>query len=445
MQTLHPLATAGFHRRLRAQLELMNELEEDAKLAVLQRRDDAALSEAKAWETLASTGSAPRLPISLSVKACFDVEGWVTTAASRVLENEKAADCDSGLVMKLRQNGAVVINQANMTEFAFGALGINANFGTPRTPLDPKRERIAGGSTSGGAVSVALGFADVALGSDTSGSIRIPAAFCGLAGFKPSHHRYDRSGMLFLAPSFDVPGFIARDITTLQRVDAVITGATYSTEAPPLEGMRFFVPKDIFQDGADEEVMSAFADALLSLKQAGAVLVELDFPELKTYGQIAVQGGIIIAEGYAWHAPLLERSADIYDRRVGPRIALGADVRASAYLSALQQLSDLSEHYHHRMENFEGLLTPTIPILPPRIQDAEAEEAYPRFNRLTFQLTEIANRVNAPSVTIAPDPTKAIGLMVTGRKGEDRRLLEVARALEAKFRRPIEDKEQENL
>ncbi|MBP2562492.1 Asp-tRNA(Asn)/Glu-tRNA(Gln) amidotransferase A subunit family amidase [Neorhizobium galegae] len=441
MQTLQPLTTTGFHQRIRAQLELMNELADDAKLAVLQRRDDAALSEAEAWETLASSGSAPRLPISLSVKACFDVQGWVTTAASRVLEAEKAAEADSGLVMKLRQNGAVVVNQANMTEFAFGALGINTNFGTPRSPLDPKRERIAGGSTSGGAVSVALGFADVALGSDTSGSIRIPAAFCGLAGFKPSHHRYDRSGMLFLAPSFDVPGFIARDVTTLQRVDEIITGETYFTEALPLEGMRFLVPKDIFQEGADQEVATAFADALLSLKQAGAVLVELDFPELRTYGQIAVHGGIIIAEGYAWHAPLLERSAHLYDRRVGPRIALGADVRASDYLSALQKLSELSEHYHHRLANFDGLLTPTIPILPPRFQEAETDEAYPRFNRLSFQLTEIANRVDAPSVTIAPDPTKAIGLMVTGRKGEDRRLLKVSRALEATFRGSGEDME----
>lgn len=437
MNTRQPLGVAGFRQRIGGQLGQMNEFRDDAKLAVLRRRDDEALAEADAWEALASTGSVPRLPISLSVKACFDVRGWVTTAASRVLETAEAADQDSGIVRTLRQNGAVVINQANMTEFAFGALGLNTSFGTPRSPLDPKRERIAGGSTSGGAVSVALGFADVALGSDTSGSIRIPAAFCGLAGFKPSHHRYDRSGMLFLAPSFDVPGFIARDVAMLQRVDELMTGTTYSTKTPKLEGLRFLVPNDFAQTHADQEVIDAFGDALRALRSAGAILVEKDFPELETYGPVAAAGGVIISEGYAWHAPFLEKSAQLYDRRVGPRMALGADVRASAYISALRQLSRLSEDYRQFMAGFDGLLTPTVPILPPRLQDVETDEAYYRLNRLTFRLTEIANRIDAPSITISPDPARPIGLMITGRKREDRRLLEVSRALEAAFRRSI--------
>lgn len=435
MQALSRPSIEGFRRRIGGQLERMNECAEDTRLAVFQRRDDEALSEAQAWEALASTGSPPALPISLSVKACFDVAGWVTTAASRVMENAKPATKDAGLVTKLRRQGAVIVNQSNMTEFAFGALGINNSFGTPRSPLDPARERTAGGSTSGGAVSVALGFADVALGSDTSGSIRIPAAFCGLAGFKPSHHRYDRDGMLFLSPTFDIPGFIAKDVSMLQRVDEAVTGVTHSDGSLPVEGMRFLVPFAFATADADDAVTLAFRESLDALRAAGATIVEEDFADLATYGPVAVEGGIIIAEAYAWHRPHLERSRDLYDYRVGPRIQLGADVRASAYAAALEKLATLAQTYHRRLTGFDALLTPTVPIIPPRIDDVADDEPYYRLNRLTFRLTEVANRVDAPSVTIAPDPSKPIGLMMTGHRGADARLLAVSRAIEAIFRK----------
>lgn len=399
----------------------------------MRRRDEEALSEAQAWEALAATGTVPQPPISLSVKACFDVVGWPTTAASRVLEETAPAGHDAGLVKALRQHGAVVVNQSNMTEFAFGALGINKAFGTPRSPLDPERARTAGGSTSGGAVSVALGFADVALGSDTSGSIRIPAAFCGLAGFKPSHKRYDRSGMLFLSPTFDIPGFIARDISMLQAIDGVLRGASYEDDALPVDGMRFLVPVGFADMDADEAVASTFRRSLDVLKAAGAIIVEEKFADLASYGPVAVEGGIIIAEAYAWHRPHLQQSKDLYDPRVGPRIMLGADVKASVYATAIEKLSRLGEAYHHRLHGFDGLLTPTVPILPPRVDDVEAEEPYFRLNRQSFRLTEVANRIDAPSVTLAPDPSQPIGIMVTGHRGQDARLLEISKAMEAVF------------
>ncbi|QWW72398.1 amidase family protein [Rhizobium sp. WYJ-E13] len=434
MQTNRKPMIEGFRRRIGGQLERMDECAEDARLAVFHRRDEQALSEAQAWEALASTGLCPSLPISLSVKACFDVAGWVTTAASRVMEKAPPAERDAGLVTALRRQGAVIVNQSNMTEFAFGALGINASFGTPRSPLDPARERTAGGSTSGGAVSVALGFADVALGSDTSGSIRIPAAFCGLAGFKPSHHRYDRDGMLFLSPTFDIPGFIARDVSMLQRVDAAVTGMHHPDETLAVDGMRFLVPVQFAYADTDEEIASSFRASLEALRAAGATIVEKEFPELSTYGPIAVEGGIIIAEAYAWHRPYLEQSKDLYDPRVGPRIQLGADVRASAYASSLDKLAKAADAYHRRLDSFDALLTPTVPIIPPRVKDVEADESYYRFNRLTFRLTEVANRVDAPSVTIAPDPSRPVGFMTTGYRGRDARLLAVSRAIEAVFR-----------
>ncbi len=425
------LPTRGFRDRISTQIERMNNSPDDAKFAISRRRDQEALSEAQAWETLAAVGAAPKLPVTVSVKACFNVAGWSTHASSRVLSESPSATEDASLVATLRRNGAVVVSQSNMTEFAFGALGVNTAFGTPRSPLDPERCRIVGGSTSGGAVSVAMGFADVALGSDTSGSIRIPAAFAGLAGFKPSHGRYDRTGMMFLAPTFDVPGFIARDIEMLQRIDEVITGDGGSLASQPVAGRRFLVPSDFANEDVQPDVADVFSQSIQALRAAGATIVDEPFPELGSYGPIAVEGGIIIAEAYEWHRPLLDSSAHLYDRRVGPRILLGADVRASAYIHAIKKLRELAEAYDDRLQGFDGLLLPTIPCLPPRIEEVESDEDYNRLNRLTFRFTEIGNRIDAPSVTFAPDPARPIGLMITGRRGNDKALLEVSRAIEA--------------
>jgi Asp-tRNA(Asn)/Glu-tRNA(Gln) amidotransferase A subunit family amidase len=206
-------------------------------VAILHERIDEAQTQANAWDQLALSAVVPALiGLTVAVKACFDVRGWVTTAGSRVLQDKPPANVDAPLVAALNRCGAVVTVQTNMTEFAFGALGLNPHFGTPLTPLDPLRQRIAGGSTSGGAVVVALGLTDLALGSDTSGSIRIPAAFCGVTGFKPSRGRYNDDGMIYLSPSFDVPGFIARDVETLLRVDGAL-----KPEEPSVSGKSICV------------------------------------------------------------------------------------------------------------------------------------------------------------------------------------------------------------
>ena len=160
----------------------------------------------------------------LTVKACFDVAGWTTHAGSAVLAGAPPAVADAPIVAALRSAGAILLAQSNMTEFAYGALGLNSTYGTPTTPLRPGEERVSGGSTSGGAVAVALGAADISLGSDTSGSIRIPAAFCGVAGFKPSQGRYPSDGMIPLAASFDAPGLVATTAANLRHIDAALVG-----------------------------------------------------------------------------------------------------------------------------------------------------------------------------------------------------------------------------
>jgi len=425
--------TLPFRQHIAAQIECMDANPADSKLGILRRRDEAALAEAEAWDTLG--GRADLYGLSVAVKALFDVQGWPTGAGSQFLDKSEPASSDAAMVAQLRRQGAVITSQTNMTEFAFGALGLNPHFGSPRTPLDPDRQRVAGGSTSGGAVAVACGFADLALGSDTSGSIRIPAAFCGGVGFKPSQGRYDSRGMLNLSPTFDVPGFIARDVETCARADRALARSEPVLKVPDgLRGHRFLVPPKFALDYADNDVVRTFEEAMKALKAAGARIVERDMPELDRYGEVAIEGGMIISEAFSLHSHMLEEFADEYDPRVGPRIALGENVKAHAYFKARHELEQLSESYRSQLAGFDALLTPTVPMLPPKVADLETDENYYSPNRLSFRLTEVANRIDAPSVTLPFDPKLPVGVLLTGANNDDQSLLALSQAVETVFR-----------
>jgi len=408
-----------------------------AALALVARRDEDALAEARARDALRglAPGDEPLAGMALGVKACFDVRGWTAHAGSRVLADAPAATEDAPLVRALRRAGAVLLAQNNMTEFAYGALGLNASFGTPLTPRMTDVPRVAGGSSSGGAVAVALGMVDLALASDTSGSARIPAAFCGVAGFKPSRGRYDAGGMMYLSPSFDVPGVIAADAAQCLRVDEVLA----SWDAPPagcgatpLAGKIFVVP-DHVEDLLVPEVRRAFSAWLERLMDAGALLRRMPMPCLAQAGAVARDGGIIAAEAYALHAPRLAADPARYDARVGPRMLLGAQVPAYAYLAAQRRLAELRSEYDAAMTGADAVLTPTVPMLPPPLAQLDEDDAYLRENARAFSLTEFANRLDLPSISMPGDPADgtAVGLMATGLRGGDRALLRAAVQIEA--------------
>lgn len=402
--------------------------------ALLRSRDEEALAEAVALDDaggLAKDGL-DLAGLTVAVKACFDVQGWVTDAASPVLASREPASRDAAIVGQLRAAGAIVVGHANMTEFAFGALGTNPHFGTPLTPLDKGAERIAGGSTSGGAVAVAADFADVALGSDTSGSVRIPAAFCGVVGFKPSRGRYATEGLVLLSPSFDVPGLITRDVATCRRVDHVLSPEELR---PPvdLRGARFLIPS-LATAGTVEEVTWLFEQAVELLQSRGATISRLNLPALETYGQIAAEGGIIIAEAFAYHRQLLAEEASEYDPRVGPRIALGENVKAWNYIAAQDQLAKLAQEFQNVVEGVDALLMPTVPFLPPKLSDLGDDDVYYALNRQSFRLTEIANRVDSPSISIPIGTGNPVGLMLTSQRGRDAALLDLAESVEAAIR-----------
>lgn len=441
---------------------------EAALLALLARRDHAALAEARARDALLCAGVAPP-PLAgatLGVKACFDVAGWVTHAGSRVLAGEPPAPRDAAIVQALRHAGATLLAQNNMTEFAYGALGLNRWHGTPLTPLMADAPRVAGGSSSGGAVAVALGMATLALGSDTSGSARIPAAFCGVAGFKPSRGRYPDAGMAYLSPSFDVPGILAPDAAACLRVDRALvdepehdgmarptshrhaSGVTDVAEAAGAgaddDAWRagagypvLVLPEDLL-DALDAPVRQAFEAWMERMRAAGFTLRRQVLPCLAQAAQAAREGGIIAAEAYMLHRERLARGGEDYDPRVGPRMLLGAQVPAHAYASALARLRELRWGYQQGLGEAAGVLTPTVPMLPPAIAGLEADDAYLQANARAFSLTEFANRLDLPSVSLPGDlrARRPIGLMLTGRGGDDRRVLKLAVAMERVLNRP---------
>jgi aspartyl-tRNA(Asn)/glutamyl-tRNA(Gln) amidotransferase subunit A len=408
----------------------------DGYLIFLAERFDAALSEACAWDAAAKARlSIPALAgIGISVKACIDVAGFITTAGSQVLARRDAAPSDAAIVERLRKAGAIVLGHTNMTEFAYSGLGLNPHFGAPLSPFVPSEARVAGGSTSGGAVSVAFGGADAALGTDTSGSVRIPAAFCGLTGFKPSRGRYPAGGIIPLSPSFDVPGVIARSVECCRLLDRVL--ASQRAHAVPTVrsvALKLLVPTNYVLSGLDDTVRLKFDRALRRIEQAGVDLCREDVPELARVGEAARLGGIVAAESYAWHRELIAQHANSYDPRVASRILAGKEIPAHSYFSGLAELGDLASAIDRTFLGIDALVWPTVAILPPRRADLIDDAAYAAVNSLVIRNTEFANRVDLPSLTI-PLPgvdDGPVGLLLTGRRKGDDALLAVGALLQS--------------
>jgi aspartyl-tRNA(Asn)/glutamyl-tRNA(Gln) amidotransferase subunit A len=406
-----------------------------ADVALLRRRDDAARTDAAALSGAVEPSSVRGLV--MAVKACFDVAGWVTHSGSAVLADAEPAATDADLVARLRRAGVVLLAQSNMTEFAYGALGPNPHYGTPTTPLFDIGERVSGGSTSGGAVAVATGMVDIAVGSDTSGSVRIPAAFCGVAGFKPSKGRYPEAGLMHLSPTFDVPGIIATSAAMCGRVDAAIIARNASPQpmdrcGEDLGGLTFGVPHTIVEADLDPPVGAAFEAWLTALSGAGARLVDAPLTPMTDASTAARDGGMISAEAFMLHRDRIAGSVSRYDPRVGPRIAAGEAVPAHLYARALIELRACAQRFDAEVAEFDAILTPTVPMPPPRLTDLLDDTTYLAANVRSFRFTEFANRLDLPSLSIpgALDDRQPYGLLITGRRRGDRSVLDVGSRIE---------------
>ncbi|ARP84620.1 amidase [Bordetella genomosp. 8] len=438
MQTIKPIRQAQAdlqagritsEKLVEQSLSLIESYRQAGGAAYLHVDAEAALQAARASDAARRAGNVPS-PIAglpVSIKDLFDVQGQVTSAGSRALAGAAPATQDAAAVARLRAAGAVLLGRTNMSEFAFSGLGLNPHYGTPRAPHD--EARVAGGSTSGGAVSVAKGMAVATLGTDTGGSIRIPAAFCGLTGFKPTSHRVSLQGGVPLSRTLDSAGPLARTVDCCAIMDRVLSGEALDARPAPLKGLRLYVTRDFVFDGADAAVVSAFEAAVARLSGLGAQIVPFDFPELKDIPSINGGGGFTAAEAWHWHRELLSSRGEMYDQRVAMRIRRGEKQSAADYITLIDERARVMAAAADRLRDADAWLMPTVAVLPPRVDDLQADEAFFSVNGLVLRNTSVINFLDGCGVSL-PTGQPGIGLAVCGLRGADARVLQVAGAIE---------------
>jgi aspartyl-tRNA(Asn)/glutamyl-tRNA(Gln) amidotransferase subunit A len=375
--------------------------------------------------------------IPISVKDLFDVQGEVTRAGSRIVR-EAAAVRDATAIGRLRAAGTVFVGRTNMTEFAYSGLGINPHYGTPANPFDRGAGRIPGGSSSGAAVSVADGMAAAAIGSDTGGSCRIPAALCGVAGFKPTAARIPLDGAMPLSRSYDSVGSMAPSVACCALLDSIMAG---NVEAPalesyPLEGIRIAVPQKVVFDDIDAHVAASIEIAIARLSAAGAFVEEVVFPSWDALGRLGQNGGIVAMEAWASHVKVIAQHADQYDPRVLARIRLGSQFSIPEYLQACALRTELCRDADNELSPFDLVVCPTVPIVAPRISDLDDPAAYASINRLLVRNPAIANALDlcALSIPCHAQGESPVGLMLIGRHMHDRKLLALGASIETVVR-----------
>ena len=395
---------------------------------------ESARAAADAQDQLRKAGyvASPLAGLPVSIKDLFDVAGDVTLAGSKALDDRPPATRDAPVVARLRASGAILIGRTNMTEFAFSGVGINPHYGTPGNPCD--RRLIPGGSSSGAAVSVGDAQAIVAIGSDTGGSVRIPAALCGLVGFKPTQRRIPRDGVIPLSTTLDSIGPLGNSVACCATADAIMAGEPPVTPRPaPVAGLRLGVPQSYVLDGLAPEVASAFAAACTVLSRAGARLVDLPLAELNELPAINAGGGFAPIEAYAWHQPLMARRGADYDPRVRTRIERAGGMNAVDYINLCAARESLIARVAAHTVDFDALLMPTVAITAPPIAAFERDDDYRHLNAAILRIPSVINFLDRCAITlpIQPPDTPPVGLMVVGEHGADRRLLAIARGLEA--------------
>ena len=368
----------------------------------------------------------------VSIKDLFDVAGEVTRAGSKAIAAEgKLAAADAPIVRRLRAAGAVIIAKTNMTEFAFSAIGANPHFGTPGNPAD--RKRVPGGSTSGGAVAAADGMCEIAIGSDTGGSTRIPAALCGIVGFKPSHQRVPTEGAFPLSFTLNSIGPMARTVADCANADAVMAGdAPQPLDPAPLAGLRLGVAQGPPLDHLDATVAKRFPEALDRLEKAGVHLSAEKLPLLEQMDAVNRKGGIAPAEAFAVHRERLAQRGDAVDPIVRLRIERAAKMPAADYIDMLRERAALVRAMDAQLADLDVLAMPTTPIVAPLLADIASQDNFFRQNALLLRNTSIWNFFDCCAITL-PLPRSGglpTGLMLVARNGHDRRLFRIAAAVE---------------
>ena len=397
---------------------------------------EAARASADAHDALRRAGRAPSpyAGIPFAVKDLYDIAGEVTMAGSRALADAAPAKTHAPTIARMLAAGFIPVGRTNMTEFAYSGIGANPHYGTPLSPWDRPAARIPGGSSSGSAVAVADGMAVVALGSDTGGSCRIPAALCGIVGYKPTASRVPLDGVVPLSGSLDSLGPLGASVACCAIVDAILAGETpVLPTARPLAGLRLAIPREITRDGMDEAVTAAFERAVATLKAQGALIAEISFQPLLQLTPAMSRGGFAGPESYDWHRDLLAAKGALYDPRVRSRIEAGATMTAADYVALTAARRRIVTAMNALTAPFDALLMPTCPIVPPRIAELAEDAEYYRLNALLLRNPSIGNFLDRCAISLPCNrPGEApVGLMLMGETGGDATLFAVAAAIEA--------------
>lgn len=394
----------------------------------------AARAQADAADELRAAGIAlsPLAGIPVSVKDLFDVRGQVTRAGSKVLGDARPAAVDAVAVKHLRQAGLVIIGRTNMTEFAYSGLGLNPHYGTPLNPFDRATGRIPGGSSSGAAVSVADGMALAALGTDTGGSCRIPAALCGLTGFKPTAARVPMAGALPLSPTLDSIGPLASSVACCAALDALLSGDDGEPIPKPARQLRIGVLNNYVMESVDAVVAARYEAALSALSAAGVALTDMRLPDLDSLPALNAKGGIVAAEAHALHRGRLAERGDLYDPRVSARIMKGAEQSAADYLDLLAARRDMIARAAGVTGEFDAVAFPATPVVAPPLAELADDANYARLNLLMLRNPTVANFLDrcALSIPIAGGDAP-VGLMLMGRHNKDRELFSAGLTVES--------------
>ncbi|MYN65755.1 MAG: amidase [Acidobacteria bacterium] len=422
-------------------------------LATIEERDpvlnafitvlaDDARRQARALDAELARGRdrGPLHGIPISLKDIVDAAGAPTTAASRLRADHRAA-ADAPVTVRLRAAGAIIVGKCNLHEFAFGTTGEESAYGPVRNPHAPAH--VPGGSSSGSAVSVAAGMALASIGTDTGGSIRIPASCCGVVGLKPTHGEVSAAGVVPLAPSLDHVGPIARSVGDAALLYGAMRdgphrpdGGGQQVEPPAAPRPRLGIPRRYFLDLLEPAVEGAFADTVERLARAGCRIDDVDIPHAADTGPVYLHTQL--AEAAEQHRADLDARPDAYGRGVRLRLELGRYVLAEDYVRAQRGRRILTAEVDAALANRAALLLPTLPIIPPRLGTDRIAigDATETTRALTLRLTQLFDVTGHPAISIPCGTAGGLpaGVQLVGRRGATARLLAAAAACEGAIR-----------
>jgi aspartyl-tRNA(Asn)/glutamyl-tRNA(Gln) amidotransferase subunit A len=391
---------------------------------------DSARAAADAADARSARGMllGPLDGVIVSIKDLFDVAGEVTRAGSKILAEESApAQSDAVIVQRLRAAGAVIVAKTNMTEFAFSGIGANPHFGTPGNPRD--RKRVPGGSSAGAPVAVADGMCDIAIGTDTGGSVRVPAGLCGLVGFKPSRQRVPTDGAFPLSGSLDSIGPIAASVADCAKADAIMADETFVALEPiDLGDVRFGIAEGLLLKGLDDTVALAFAAATARLEAGGVRFARETLPLLDDWVAVNTRGGVLPPEACAIHRDRLRRRAADIDPNVRVRIERGCAVSQADYADMVRERARLVKGMDAWLARLDVVVMPTTAIVAPTIAEVADPNVFAARNTAVLRNTSMVNFFDLCAITLPLPAALPVGLMVVARNGQDRRMLRIAAA-----------------